>query len=74
MVTVFRVQPFWRDGPRLEPSPPQDFTAKGQAWRAAQRVYERCAGVEIYELQGEPEFDYWAEPRLVARFGLAIAA
>ena len=69
MVTVFRVQPYWRNGRRLEPSRPEEFLAEREARRAAERLFRSCAGVAIYAVQGEPEFDYWAEPIVIARLG-----
>ena len=29
-----------------------------------------AAGVIVYQMQGEPEFDVWSDPKVIARYGM----
>jgi hypothetical protein len=68
-VTVFCVQTYCRASGRLELGALRQFTSAVQAEDAASALRPLVAGVVIYEVTGDPEFDNWGEPELFAAFG-----
>lgn len=72
-VTVYVVQPFRRLGlgRRLAQGALTQFTREADAVQAGARASASAAGVLVYATDGEPEFDTWSEPRLIAVYGEA---
>lgn len=68
-VTIYCVQAYWRDGRKLAQGVYREFDKEADARRAGEKAYANHAGVIVYAKEGEPEFDVWREPRLVAAFG-----
>jgi hypothetical protein len=67
--TIYGVQPYWHDGRRLARGVPQQFRSRQEADRAAERLYENHAGVLIYSVTGNPEYDAWGEPCVLSTLG-----
>lgn len=67
--TVYCVQTYWRDRRRLNMGDLRQFMKEDEARSAGERSALRQDGVIVYALTGEPEFDYWGEPRVLATYG-----
>lgn len=67
--TIYGVQPYWHDGRRLARGLPEQFRSRDEADKAAERLYMNHAGVLIYSVTGNPEFDTWGEPRVLWTIG-----
>lgn len=67
--TYYGVQPFWHDGRRLARGDLQQFRTEVEATRAAERLYDNHAGVLVYSVTGDPDYDAWQEPRTIATLG-----
>ncbi len=69
-VTVFCVQPFWKRGGDLAPGDLRQFRSETLARNAGAVASHHAVGVVVYQLRGEPEFDTWSEPEIIARYGV----
>lgn len=68
--TVYCVQPFWRSGKRLVRAEMRQFKQEDEARRAGERFYKNHAGVMVYSMEGDPEYeDSWGQLKVVATFG-----
>jgi hypothetical protein len=70
--TVFLVQPYWFDGRRLARGPVEQYRTLAEARRAAERLYLNHAGVEVFSVSGNPEFDAWRDPEVVWAVGKTL--
>lgn len=68
-VTIYCVQPFWRDGHKLAHGVLQQHPCEGSAKRAGERAARRNDGALVYSVTGDPVFDEWGRPQLVASIG-----
>jgi hypothetical protein len=73
-VTVFCVQPFWKRGDGLVQGDLRQFRSETLARNAGAVASHHASGVVVYQLSGEPEFDTWSEPKIIARYGLTPEA
>ncbi len=69
-VTVFCVQPFWTRGRDLAPGDLRHFRSETLARNAGAVASHHAVGVIVYQVKGEPEFDTWSEPKVIARYGV----
>lgn len=69
-VTVFCVQPFWKRTSGLVRGDLRQFRSETLARNAGAVASHHASGVVVYQLRGEPEFDTWSEPTIIARYGL----
>ncbi len=69
-VTVFCVQRFWRRGRDLVQGDLRRFRSETLARNAGAVASHHAVGVVVYQLRGEPEFDTWSEPKIIARYGI----
>lgn len=67
--TIYGVQPYWFDGRRLARGTPEQYRTQAEAERAAGKLYRNHAGVLIFSVSGEPEYDAWGEPRPIRAIG-----
>lgn len=67
--TIFCVQPFWNDGRKLAHGCLRQFTEEGRALRAGAVAAGRNSGVIVYAVDGDPDFEEWGRPRLLAVHG-----
>ena len=68
-VTVYCVQSFWRDRRKLAAGRLRQFKNEADARMAGESASRRDAGVIVFAITGNPEADYWDEPRLLASYG-----
>lgn len=69
-VTIFCVQPFWRDGTsKLAHGELRQFLREREARRAGEAAARRVGGAVVYAVDGDPDFESWGRPRLLARHG-----
>lgn len=68
-VTVFCVQPFWLDRRKLVHGQRRQFKKAEEALRAGEAAARRNAGAIVYSVEGDPEYDDWAEPKVLASLG-----
>lgn len=68
-VTVYVMQPYWQAAKRLTAGTPRQFETREEAERAGERAARVQAGALVYSLTGEPEFEAWSEPEVLARLG-----
>jgi hypothetical protein len=69
ILTVYCVQSFWRDRHKLSAGRLRQYRDRDVALTAARALRVRDAGVVVFSVRGNPEADYWEEPRLLATFG-----
>lgn len=68
-ITVYCVQPFWQSGRRLAQGDLRQTDNQDRAWEMARSAARRNAGVILYSVTGNPEYDDWSEPTILARLG-----
>lgn len=69
-VTIFCVQPFWRAGPdKLAHGELRQFEQERAARRAGEATARRVGGALVYSVEGDPDFEQWGKPRLLAAHG-----
>lgn len=68
-VTIYCVQPFWRDGRKLAHGALQQYACEVKARRAGERSARRLDGAIVYSVTGDPIFEEWSQPRLIAALG-----
>ncbi|SPU44802.1 Uncharacterised protein [Brevundimonas diminuta] len=71
MQTIYRVQTYRRQGRRLEAGQMHQFADEAAARAAGISLSGKAAGVVVYAISGEPEADFWDEPMLLSRHGVA---
>ncbi len=67
--TIYCVQTYWKDRLRLNMGGLRQFTDERKARYHAERASLREDGVILYAVRGEPEFDHWEDPRVLAAYG-----
>lgn len=65
-VTRYSVQVFPR---RNAPGEVEQFRDRELALGVGELASRRAAGVAVYEVVGEPFWDLWREPKLIAAYG-----
>lgn len=68
-MTVYCVQPFWHDGRRLAHGTLRQFSREGEARKVGEATARRVGGALVYAVDGDPEFESWSKPRLLASIG-----
>ncbi|MDO8912330.1 MAG: hypothetical protein Q8N10_03470 [Phenylobacterium sp.] len=68
-VTIYCVQPYWTDGRKLAHGSLRQFKRRSDAIRAGETAARRNAGAIVYVVEGDPEFESWSRPRLLAAHG-----
>ena len=69
-VTIYCVQPYWRaGGGKLAHGELRQFDVEKEARRAGEATARRVGGALVYAVDGDPEFERWAKPRLLASHG-----
>jgi hypothetical protein len=71
---IYCVQPYWDDGRRLAHGALRQFTTPQAALRAGEAAARQLGGAVVYLVEGDPEFDDWGDPVLLASHGLVPAA
>jgi hypothetical protein len=74
MQTIYCVQTYRRQGRQLEAGQLRQFADEATARTVGITLAGRAAGVVVYAISGEPETDFWDEPRLLSRHGDAPAS
>lgn len=69
LVEFFCAQTYWRDRHKLARGKVQQFKTMERALEAGERLAWRHAGVVVFSVRGNPEVDYWTEPRIIATHG-----
>jgi hypothetical protein len=67
--TIFCVQTYWRDSRRLNSGALRQFKQEEQAREAGLSASRRHDGVIVYSLTGEPQFEFWGDPVVLATHG-----
>jgi hypothetical protein len=68
--TIYCVQPYWQDRRKLAQGRLRQFRSESAAIKAGEAAGRANAGAVVYSVNGDPEFDVWSEPRLIAQHGL----
>ena len=68
-VTFFTVQTVERRGKRLVTGPPRQFKTAAEALRTGERQSASSLGVVVLQVEGDPEFEDWSEPKVLATHG-----
>ena len=66
---IYCVQPFVQKGRKLVGSDLRQFKTEADARRVGESMAGRSAGVLVYEIEGDAEFEDWGEPKELARHG-----
>ncbi|MBD3817897.1 MAG: hypothetical protein IE912_03145 [Brevundimonas diminuta] len=69
MQTIYCVQTYRRQGRQVEAGQLRQFAEETAAVNAGNALAPRVAGVVVYALTGEPEADFWDEPKLLFSHG-----
>ncbi len=69
MQTIYCVQTYRRQGRQMEAAQLRQFADEAAAMSAGAALASRAAGVIVYALTGEPEADFWDEPRVLSQYG-----
>lgn len=62
-------KPLFRDGGRWIAGSPMPFLCATDAEAGGQMLARLADGAVVYQQMGQPEFDVWEEPELLALFG-----
>lgn len=68
-VTLYCVQPFHQKGKKLVGGDLRQYKKPEDALRVGESAASRSAGVLVYEIEGDAEFDDWGEPKVLAKHG-----
>lgn len=68
-VTIYCVQPFWNDRSKLAHGTLRQFSQRDKALRAGEAAARQVGGAIVYSVEGDPLFETWAPPRLIATHG-----
>lgn len=69
MQTIYCVQTYWKSGRRLEMGQLRQFAEEAPARAAGKLLAGRMPAVLVYQVTGEPEADFWDEPKMLERYG-----
>lgn len=69
MQTIYCVQAYRRQGRQIETGQLRQFADEAAARSAGEAIARRAAGVVVYAITGEPEADFWDEPRVLSQHG-----
>ena len=72
--TIYCAQGFWRVRGRLERGQVHQFLDEARALEGGEIIAKSAPGVAVFSLTGEPDVDYWEEPKLLATWGDVPAA
>ena len=72
--TIYCAQAFWRPRGRLEGGQVHQFLDEGRALEGGEILAKSAPGAAVFSLTGEPDVDYWEEPKLLATWGDVPAA
>jgi hypothetical protein len=72
-VTFYCVQPFWNDRAKLAHGTLRQFKHRDRALRAGEAAARQVGGAIVYSVEGDPEFQTWSAPRLLAKHGAVPA-
>ena len=67
--TIYCVQPFVQKGKKLVQGDLRQFKTEADARRVGENMAGRAVGVIVYEIEGDPEFEDWGEPKMLATHG-----
>lgn len=67
--TIYCAQGFWRVRGRLEGGQVHQFLDEPRALEGGEIIARSAHGVAVFSLTGEPDVDFWEEPRMIATFG-----
>lgn len=67
--TVYCVQAFWHDGRKLAKGRLRQFLDEDLARQAGRAASGAHAGVVVFRVRGEPEFETWSEPEVLDAYG-----
>lgn len=67
--TIYCVQTYWKDRLRLNMGGLRQFRKEIEARASGERASRRHDGVIVYALSGDPECEFWEEPRVLAAYG-----
>lgn len=65
----YNVQAFERIKGKLRQGRLRQFKTENEAKRSGESLSGKVAGVLVYAIEGDAEFDDWGEPRLIAQHG-----
>lgn len=68
--TVFCVQRYAGSAKRLEPQQMRQFGTVEDALAYGGSVQRRSTGVVVFSVTGEPDFDAWEAPDVLAEYGM----
>lgn len=69
MRTVYCVQPYRGSPGRFEPGVLHQFGTSAEALTVAAKMQASARGLLVFEVRGEPDFDFWEEPEVLAVYG-----
>ncbi len=67
--TVYCVQTYSKKGRELAKGPLRQCGSSKEALAKGEDLSRRAAGVVVFSVEGDPTFDYWSEPRVLAEHG-----
>lgn len=67
--TIYCVQTYWKDRRRLNMGDLRQFKDEETARSSGERASRRQDGVVVYAMSGDPDMDFWDEPRVLAAYG-----
>lgn len=71
--TIYCAQAFWLRGGRLTGGEVHRFLDEERARAGADALITGSDGVAVFSVEGHPDEDLWAEPRLIETFGAVPA-
>lgn len=69
--TIYCVQTFEQKGGKLVQAGLRQLKAKSEAERIGANSADKFAGVLVYSVDADPEFNDWGDPVMIARYGQA---
>lgn len=67
--TIYCAQGFWWQDGRLVGGETHQFLTADRAQDGAEIIAQGADGAAAYSLTGEPDVDFWDEPRILVTFG-----
>lgn len=68
--TIYCAQAFWHRQGRLEGGQVHQFLNAERAMLGGEALFTGAHGVAVFSVTGDPTFNLWEEPKLLATFGL----
>lgn len=65
-VTIFYIQPYWRDRGVLGEARRREYRTEREARVAGRALSQRYALVEVFSISGYPRADFWEAPTLLS--------